>query len=77
MSTDRTPQEDRERARESAAALAALERRAAEFGVTPFDADEWRAERTDESPEDVKEEVDDFLGLLREWRETPSGRGLD
>ncbi len=65
MSTDRTTQDERDQARESAAAIAALERRAAEFGVRPFDADEWSAEQTDQDPDDAKQEVDALLGLLR------------
>lgn len=65
------------RERETAEARARLERRAAEQGVTPFDADEWRAElEVDQSPEDIRREVDDFLTMLREWRDTPSLRSI-
>jgi hypothetical protein len=77
MSTNRTPHNDQDRGRESAAALAALERRAAEFGIRPFDADERRGEQPAQAPKDVRREVDDFLGLLREWCDTPSRRSLD
>jgi hypothetical protein len=77
MSTHRTPQEERARDSESAAALARLERRAAEFGVRPFDAGEWLAEEeTDRNPEEAQREVDEFLGLLRGWRDTPSSRSV-
>ena len=75
MSTDRTPRRDQERAREAAEARAALERRAAELGVTPFDSDEWLADSETEQPaEEVTREVDEFLNMLREWRHTPSVR---
>lgn len=75
MSTDLTPRNDRERAREAAEALAALERRAAELGLTPFDADEWLAgAEEDEAPEDAAREVDEFLSIVRELRDTPSTR---
>jgi hypothetical protein len=73
MSTNLTPRNDRERERESAEARAALERRAAELGVTPFDADEWLARsEDDQAPEDAAREVDEFLSIVRELRDTPS-----
>ena len=75
MSTNLTPRNDRERAREAAEALAALERRAAELGLTPFDADEWLAvTEEDQAPEDAAREVDEFLSIVRELRDTPSPR---
>lgn len=68
---------DAARARETAEARARLDRRAAEQGIPPFDADEWRAElEIDQSPEDIRREVDDFLTMLREWRDTPSLRSI-
>lgn len=64
-----------DRAREAATARADLERRAAEQGIRPFDAADWLAEpQTEQQREEVTREVDDFLGLLREWRDTPSHR---
>jgi hypothetical protein len=58
------------RERETAEALAALERRAAELGVTPFDADEWLARsEDDQAPEDAAREVDEFLSIVRECRQ--------
>jgi hypothetical protein len=75
MSTDLTPRNDRDREREAAEARAALERRAAETGVTPFDADEWlAAAEGDQEPEEAAREVDEFLAIVRELRDTPSGR---
>lgn len=63
------------RAREAADARAALERRAAEMGVRPFDADEWlTGTDEDETPEDAAREVDEFLSIVRELRDTPSTR---
>lgn len=77
MSTNLTPRGDEERARAAAEARAALERRAAELGVHPFDADEWLSEpEPDQTPEEVRREVDDFLGIVRELRDTTSKRGL-
>ena len=75
MSTNRTPRNDQGREREAAEARAALERRAAELGVTPFDADEWLAgAEDDQSPEDAAREVDEFLTIVRELRDAPSTR---
>ena len=69
------PNTDDKRAREAAEARAALERRAAELGVGPFDADEWLAATEEEqSPEEAAREVDDFLRIVRELRDTPSDR---
>jgi predicted nucleic acid-binding protein len=69
--------EDR-RAREAAAARAALERRGAELGVGPFDAAEWlNAPDEEQSPEDAAREVDEFLRIVRELRDTPSDRSAD
>jgi predicted nucleic acid-binding protein len=75
MSANQTPRNDQARAREAAEARAALERRAAELGISPFDADEWLAgTEEDQTPEDAAREVDEFLGMLRELRDTPSNR---
>ncbi len=75
MSTNLTPRNDQERAREAAEARAALERRAGELGVTPFNAAEWLAgTEDDQSPEDAAREVDEFLSIVRELRDTPSIR---
>jgi hypothetical protein len=75
MSTNLTPRNDQERAREAAEARAALERRAAELGVTPFDADEWLAgSEDDQVPEEAALEVDEFLSIVREMRDAPSTR---
>lgn len=75
MSTDRTPRNERGREREAAEARAALERRAAELGVNPFDADEWLTETEEgQSPEEAAREVDEFLTIVRELRDTPSTR---
>jgi hypothetical protein len=67
------PIDDAERARETAEARADMERRAEAEGVRPFDADEWRADlETDQTPDETRREVDDFLSMLREWRDTPA-----
>jgi hypothetical protein len=69
--------DDTERERETAEARADLQRRADAQGVKPFDADEWHAElETKQAPEEVRQEVDEFLGMLREWRDTPSNRSV-
>jgi hypothetical protein len=69
MSTNLTPRNDQERAREAAEARAALERRAAELGFTPFDADEWLAgSEDDQAPEEAAREVDEFLSIVREMK---------
>lgn len=71
------PAED-ERESETARVRAEIERLAEEQGVGPFDPDEWLAEsEPDQPPEEVRREVDEFLGMLREWRGTPSRRDLD
>lgn len=76
--TNVTSSEDAaEATREIEEARADLERRADAQGVKPFDADEWRAEvETDQTPEEIRKEVDEFLGMLREWRDTPSRRSV-
>lgn len=75
MSTNKTPRDEQGRARAAAEARAALERRAAELGVTPFDADEWLARSDDDqAPEEAAREVDEFLTIMRELRDTPSTR---
>lgn len=69
------PNVNTDREREAAEARAALERRAAELGVTPFDAGEWLAwAEDDQAPEDAAREVDEFLTLVRGLRDTPSTR---
>jgi DNA-binding GntR family transcriptional regulator len=69
------PNPNNDRAREAAEARAALERRAAELGVTPFDTDEWLAgSEEDQAPEEAAREVDEFLSIVRELRDTPSTR---
>lgn len=73
MSTNRTPKDDADRARESAAALAALERRAAEQGVRPLSFDELLGDPEEGDP--AKENVDDFLAMRREMREFERARG--
>lgn len=66
-----------EEMRETAEARADLERRADAQGVRPFDADEWRAEfETDQTPEEIRQEVDEFLSMLREWRDTTTRRSI-
>lgn len=69
------PNVNTDREREAAEARAALERRAAELGVTPFDAEEWLSgDEGDQSPEEAAREVDEFLSVVRELRDTPSTR---
>lgn len=69
------PNVNTDREREAAEARAALERRAAELGVTPFDAEEWLAgAEDDQAPEEAAREVDEFLSIVRELRDTPSNR---
>jgi predicted nucleic acid-binding protein len=69
------PNVNTDREREAAEARAALERRAAELGVTPFDTGEWLAgAEDDQAPEDAAREVDEFLTLVRELRDTPTTR---
>ena len=73
-----TAQAEAARAQETAAAHARLLRLAKEQGVKPFDAEEWRAElETDQTPAEVRREIDDFLAQLRAWRDTPSGRSAE
>lgn len=73
MSTNRTPRDEQESALESAAALAALERRAAAEGVRPLSFDELLGDAGGGDAE--KEDVDDFLAMRREWREEERARG--
>lgn len=69
---------DAEHERETAEARAELQRRADAQGIKPFDAGEWLADiETDQTPEEIRREVDDFLIMLREWRDTPSTRSID
>ncbi|HEV2762011.1 MAG TPA: hypothetical protein VGV38_03370 [Pyrinomonadaceae bacterium] len=69
------PNINSDHAREAAEARAALERRAAELGVKPFDADEWLGGTgDDQTPDEVTREVDEFLSLVRELRDTPPTR---
>ena len=69
------PNINTDREREAAEARAALERRAAELGITPFDADGWLAgSEEDQTPEAAAREVDEFLSIVRELRDTPSTR---
>lgn len=69
--------DDAARERETAEARARLQHRADAQGVKPFNADEWCAESgADQPPEEVRQEVDEFLNMLREWRETPSARSV-
>jgi hypothetical protein len=78
MSQSNISSHDRiERDRETAEARAELLRRAETQGVKPFDADEWRTEiETDQTPEEIRQEVDEFLSLIREVRDTPSARSI-
>jgi hypothetical protein len=78
MSQSNISSQDRiERSRETSEARAELLRRAEAQGVKPFDADEWRAElETDQTPEEIRHEVDEFLSLIREMRDTPSARSI-
>ncbi len=63
--------------RETAQARAELQRRADAQGVKPFDANEWRAElETSQKPEEIAQEVDEFLSMLREWRDAPPTRSI-
>jgi predicted nucleic acid-binding protein len=69
------PNVNNDREREAAEARAALEQRAAELGVTPFDAGEWLSGgEDDQAPEEAAREVDEFLSIVRELRDTPSIR---
>ena len=62
----------------AAEARADMQRRADEQGVKPFDPDQWLAQSgTLQSTGEISRDVDDFLALLREWREPPSVRRLD
>jgi hypothetical protein len=75
MTRPNTTDLDAERAREAAEARAALERRATEQGVKPFDPVEWQAEPApDVTPEETRREVDEFLHLVRDTRALLSPR---
>lgn len=68
---------DIERERETAKAYADLLRRAEAEGVKPFSFEEWKAEfETNQTPEEIRREVDEFLSMLREVRGTPSNRSI-
>ena len=67
MSTNLTPRNDRESAREAAEARERLLRAAAEEGLRPLSFDELLGDPEEGDPE--KEDVNDFLALRREWRE--------
>ena len=72
---DTTPQDTDERARKVAEARAELLRMAEEQGArlaTTFE--ELLGDPSEGDSE--KEEVDDFLRSLREWRSTPSHRSI-
>lgn len=57
---------------------AELQRRAEAQGIKPFDPDEWSPNvEISQTPEEIRREVDEFLALLCEWRDTPSTRSLD
>ena len=71
------PNVNDDRAREAAEARAALERRAAELGVGPFDAEDWLAESEgDQTPEEIGREVDEFLSIVRRLRDASSDRSV-
>jgi hypothetical protein len=68
---------DAERALEVAAARADLQRRAEAQGIKPFDADEWSVGLdAEQTPEEIRREVDDFLVLLRAARDTTTTRSI-
>lgn len=67
MSTNLTPRNERESAREAAKARERLLRAAEEEGLRPLSFDELLGD-PGEGDRD-KEDVDDFLALRREWRE--------
>ena len=62
-----------DRERETAEAQAELLRQAEAQGVHPLSFDELLGDPEEGDPE--KEDVDDFLALRREWRETEHARG--
>ena len=67
------PNIDADRAREAAEARARLLRRAEAEGVRPLSFDEMLGNPAEGDPR--KEDIDDFLALRREWRETERARG--
>ena len=67
-----------EREREAAEALADLMRRAEEQGVEPFDFDAAFGEGAEgQSQEEIQQEVDEFLQMVRETRDMPSSRSIE
>jgi hypothetical protein len=63
---------------ETTKALGEMQRIAVEQGIKPFDVNEWLSEDSpDSNPEETRAEVDAFLAMLREWRDTPSQRNID
>ncbi len=78
MSQPNTRLTDTERAREMAQARADLLKRAATQGIKPFSFDEWLAEgEAEQSQEEIRREVDEFLRLVREVRDRTSNREPD
>jgi hypothetical protein len=72
-----TPHKAADRARETQEARAELQRCAEAQGVAPFNPEEWRADsETNQTPEETRQEVDEFLTMLRGWRDTPSARSI-
>lgn len=69
------PQNSTERERQIAEARADLLRRAEEQGVRPLRFDEMLGDQTGADPE--KENVDEFLAMIREGRRTPSRRRIE
>lgn len=64
--------------RGAAESRAALKRRSAEMGVTPFDAEEWLSVgEEDQALDEAAREVGEFLSIMRELRDTPSTRSAD
>ena len=67
-----------EREREIAEARAELERLAEEQGVKPFDFDAAFGEASEgQSQEEIQQEVDEFLRVVRETRDMPSTRSIE
>ncbi|MDQ3255292.1 MAG: hypothetical protein M3R15_15565 [Acidobacteriota bacterium] len=67
-----------ERERAAAEALADLMRRAEAQGVEPFDFDAAFGEGGEgQSQEEIRQEVDEFLQMVRETRDTSSARSFE
>lgn len=67
-----------EREREAAEARAELLRRAEEQGVEPFDFNAAFGEGAEgQSQEEIQQEVDEFLRMMRETRDMPSARSFE